>query len=212
VEISVTLAINYILDSIPSYTGLLKETAWQVGQMAATLLLADIIDKAFPPNAKGPNVIGLMSGSATVILDGSQLGVMGTGFDSDGGCTAILVTPLVTGALMSGIKLAVGGIPSFKDLKGKDVWKAAKAVKDTIDGVQSLVKLAGKDMPEVAKKGVVTYEGSLPGTSEPQFMELGKLPKGVNCGFLPQPALLYPICPTTGRGPVFKFTIMPGKC
>ncbi len=65
--------------------------------------------------------------------------------------------------------------------------------------------------PDVAKRGVVTYEGMTLGASEPQLLELGESPCGVNSGFLPQPALVDLTCPTRGRGPVFKFSLMSGK-
>lgn len=213
VEIGASLAAQYALDSVPSYTSILKDLGWVVGEMVVTMTIKEVIDTQFPPSSGGPSIDAIQAlGQAAV--PGLPLKILASNFGGKpGDCSVIFITPLVAKTIVDAVKLAVGGIPSLKDLKTKSAWEAAKVVKEAIDQVKATAELVG-GVPELAATGVVTMTAQ-PGStfdSEIGFINLGVVPNKINCGIVPKPRILYPYCTFTGSGTSFELLVIQEKC
>jgi hypothetical protein len=215
----VSIGVQYALASIPTYTGLLKDMGWVIGEMAVTLLLKDIVDDQFPAQADGPSITAVSGLSVVAVTPGMPLNVLANNFGTQPGeCGVVFVTPAVSKAIVDGVKLIMGGVPSFKDLKSKGSWQAAKVIKSAIDQLKGFVTLGAVTIPSIAENGVVLMS-SQPGSSfasEMAMIKLGTVPKKANCGSaiiqVPKPGFFIPYCRSTGRGPSYNVTVIGKKC
>ncbi len=214
VGVMVSIGVQYVLSSIPSYTGILKDIGWQIGEMVLTLVIKDVIDDQFPPQAGGPSITAMARGSAVSVSPGYALTIMGANFgDKPGQCGVVFITPMVSKTIIDAVKLIVGGIPKLSDLKSKGAWEAAKAIKSGIDQLKAFVALTTDAIPQLAESGVVLMWSQSKSTfANPAFIKLGVVPKKSNCGWLPKPGIMLPLCSHTGRGPSFTVTVIGKKC
>ena len=213
VGFAVSLGVQYALASVPSYTSILKDLGWVIGEMVVTLTIKEVLDTQFPAVAGGPSITAVEA-MGQAAIPGSPLKVLASNFgDKPGDCAVIFVTPLVAKNIVDAIKLAVGGIPSLKDLKSKSAWEAAKVVKEAVDKVKEVVEFTG-GLPDLAASGVVTMPSQAGSQFDPDlaFIDLGVVPKKINCGIVPKPGILYPVCAFSGSGSSFQILVIQEKC
>ena len=157
-----------------------------------------------------------MAGSAVAVTPGLPLGVLGENFgNKPGECGVVFITPLVSKTVIDAVKLILGGVPSLKNLKSMGSWEAAKAIKSALDQLKALADFATDAVPTLTKSGVVvmwSQKGSGLGGSDLMDVNFGVCPKKANCGWLPKPGILLPVCRTTGNGPTFKVTVIGKSC
>ncbi len=213
VGVAVSLGVQYALSAVPSYTSILKDLGWVIGEMVVTMTIKEVLDTQFPPTAGGPSIIAIAAMGQGAI-PGSSLKIAANNFgDKPGECSVIFITPLVAKNIVDAIKLAIGGVPSLKDLKSKSVWEAAKVIKEAIDKVKEVAEFAG-GLPDLATSGVVTMSSQPGSTFDNDFgvIDLGVVPKKINCGIVPKPGILYPVCAYSGGGPSFELLVIQESC
>jgi hypothetical protein len=114
----------------------------------------------------------------------------------------IFITPKVAKTVIDAVKLALGGIPSLGDLKSKGAWEAAKIVKEALDQAQAAAELAA-GVADLLVSGVVvmpTQPNSEFIGNEDGVYDFGVCPQNINCGILPKPGILWPVCTFSGKG------------
>lgn len=212
-QVATALAMQYALESIPTYNGFLQDCAQEAGNMLATSILGQVLETAFPPGSGGPSIGGTQGVSSAGVFQDKPLKLWGYHFD-DAGCQVFVVTPLVTGTVLDGIKTAMGGAPEFGNLASLDVWEAAKVVKSSIDTIKGVSELINDKFGDLAEKGVLQLWTKAVGADDEgvQELEFGTVPMGINCGKFPQPLLIWPMCPVTGRGKLFQPLVLPAQC
>ncbi|MBM4344277.1 MAG: hypothetical protein FJ100_12985 [Deltaproteobacteria bacterium] len=213
VGVAVSLGVQYALSAVPSYTGILKDLGWVIGEMVVTMTIKGVLDTQFPPAAGGPSIIAI-SALGQGAVPGMSLKIAASNFGNNPGeCSVLFITPLVAKTIVDAIKLAVGGIPSLKDLKSKSAWEAAKVIKEAVDKLKEAAEFAG-GLPDFAASGVVTMASQPGSTFDNEFgvINLGVVPKKINCGIVPKPGILYPVCAYTGGGASFDLLVIQESC
>ena len=163
----------------------------------------------------GPDIVILKSNGQSV-TPGMSMGLLGKDFgNKPGECGVVFITPVVAKTIIDAVKLILGGIPSLKNLKKMGAWEAAKAVKSALDQLKTVADFATDAVPTMTKTGVVvmwTQKGSGLGGNDLQDVNLGICPQKANCGWLPKPGILLPVCKTTGNGASMKILVIGKSC
>jgi hypothetical protein len=61
VGLAVSFAVQSVLASMPSYTSILKDMGWHIGEILVTLTIKEVIDNQFPPVSGGPSLTGIVA-------------------------------------------------------------------------------------------------------------------------------------------------------
>jgi hypothetical protein len=215
-ELMVNVAISAILDSIPTYNGLLVEAGKAAASMALMMMLADAIDAAFPAGPDSPAIEYLMPGYGNAVNDGAQLSFFGQGFDYWPGNNAVIfIGPQVADAAINVVSLVMDAMDAIEALgEWSNVWELSNALWDSFNVMKDSLGLLSEDIPDLMSKGVVALPvGAVESLGLENWYEqivylAAPLPE-VNDSWLPKAGILIPISFTRGNGASYKIVILP---
>ena len=215
-EVMISVGIQYILSTIPTYQGMLKEAAKAAASMAVMLALSDAINASLS-DGPHPEIQYNMPGYGNAVNDGSALSLLVTGFDPYAGNNKVIfIGPAVGDTVVNVVDLAMGTISALKSLGNWDnAWELGGAIVEAFNQMSDDLGFMAGDIPNLLKTGVVT----MPVLSIEPFFEPGggmwdyivnlpPLPE-VNDGWMPKIGLLIPVSFTNGNGPTYELVILP---
>jgi len=215
-ELMVNVAISYILDSIPTYSGLLKDAGKAAASMAIMVAIADAINSAFPPGPGAPVIEYITPGYGNAVNDGASLSLFGGGFDYwAGNNVVIFIGPSVADSAVNAVDLAMSAMDAIKALQDwENVWELANALTDAFGALNDTLDFLSGDIPNLLKTGVVPLPvlKVSPFLDDQDFwqqiIDLPPLPE-VNDSWLPKAGILIPISFSRGNGAAYKIVILP---
>ena len=216
-ELVVSMAIQYTLSQLPTYTGLLKEAGKAAASMAVMLMVSDAIEASMPPGPNAPELQYNLAGYSNAVNDGAALTMLVAGFDDFPGNNVVLfIGPGIGDTVVNVVDLALSTMSALKNLGNwENVFELGGAIVDTYNALNGDIELMAEDIPSLLSTGVVPLKVLSvddffePGSGEwDQIISLSPLPE-VNGGWMPKVGILVPIVFSRGNGPTYEIVILP---
>jgi len=200
----VGLAINYILDQLPSYKKLLKDAGKAAASSALMLWLASVLDRyyvALPGDPVFDSAHGPWAGS---LNPGTPWTAVGNNFNSNVYKNqAIFLPPVVAETFVNAIFDIISACDGM--LSDPNILLRVKQLHDLINTIGNTSIYYG-----YSPMTILLVPESVDAWSDPEFMEFGPLPTGVNPSMFPVAGILIPVNKDTGRGPTLTVNVFSG--
>ena len=204
VEMLVSLAINQILSTLPSYSSMLKDAGKAAASSAMMLIIQGLIDREWPAVPGGPEFDSVHGSSAGFLLPGNPWTAVGSSFNTELYRNMVVFVPPVVGI---GYVDTIDSIFSACDglLSDPNILKRVKKLKDIVGTLMQVLESDG-----YASEMIVLIPESVDAWGDPEFMQFGPCPTGVNTMFYPVVGILIPVNLDVGRGPSHSVNVLSG--